>query len=77
MTKHADTGLLTSIGWEPSQGRTPRYIGFDPSRRVLFGANEQSDTIVSWRMDPATGRLERTGQAVRNPSPVTIAFARW
>jgi len=76
-SSNADTGLLTSMGWEPSQGRTPRYIGFDPSRRVLFGANEQSDTIVSWRMDPATGRLERTGQAVRNPSPVTIAFARW
>jgi 6-phosphogluconolactonase len=74
---NADTGLLTSMGWEPSQGRTPRYIGFDPSRRVLFGANEQSDTIVSWRVDPATGRLVRTGQVVRNPSPVTIAFARW
>ena len=74
---NADTGLLTSMGWEPSRGRTPRYIGFDPSRRVLFGANEQSDTIVSWRMDPATGRLVRTGQVVRNPSPVTIAFARW
>ena len=74
---NADTGLLTSMGWEPSQGRTPRYIGFDPSRRVLFGANEQSDTIVSWRVDPATGRLVRTGQTVRTPSPVTIAFTRW
>jgi len=74
---NADTGLLTSMGWEPSQGRTPRYIAFDPSRRFLLGANEQSDTIVSWRADPATGRLTPTGQAVRNPSPVTIAFARW
>jgi 6-phosphogluconolactonase (cycloisomerase 2 family) len=73
----ADTGLLTSIGWEPSGGRTPRYIGFDPARRMLFGANEQSDTIVSWRVDAATGRLVRTGLALRTPSPVAIAFAGW
>lgn len=70
-----DTGLLTSIGWVPSEGRTPRYIGFDPSRRFLFCANEQSDTIVSWRVDSSTGRLARSGPTVRNASPVAIAFA--
>jgi 6-phosphogluconolactonase (cycloisomerase 2 family) len=69
------TGLLTSIGWEPSQGRTPRYIGFDPSRRFLLCANEQSDTIGCWRADSATGRLLRAGWTVSNPSPVAIAFA--
>jgi 6-phosphogluconolactonase (cycloisomerase 2 family) len=71
------TGLLTSAGWVPSQGRTPRFIGFDPSRRFLFGANEQSDTVVTWRADADKGRLTPTGQPVRNASPVTIAFAQW
>ena len=70
------TGLLTSAGWVPTQGRTPRFIGFDPSARFLYATNEQSDTVLSWRMDPADGHLTPTGQVVRNASPVAIAFSR-
>ena len=69
------TGLLTSIGWSPSRGRVPRFIGFDPSRRFLYAANEQADTVVSWLADSSTGRLTPTEQVVRNASPCTIAFA--
>ena len=69
------TGLLTSIGWVPSRGRVPRFIGFDPSHRFLYAANEQADTVVSWLADPSTGRLTPTEQVVRNASPCTIAFA--
>jgi 6-phosphogluconolactonase len=71
------TGLLTSIGWVPSQGRIPRFIGFDPSCRLLYAGNEQSDTVVSWRVDPSTGILTPTEHMVRNASPVTIAFANF
>jgi 6-phosphogluconolactonase len=70
----ARTGLLTSAGHVSTQGRTPRFIGFDPSRRFLYAANEQSDTLVTFAADAATGRLTMAGQAVRNASPVTIAF---
>jgi 6-phosphogluconolactonase (cycloisomerase 2 family) len=69
------TGLLTSIGWVPSRGRVPRFIGFDPSHRFLYAANEQADTMVSWLADSSTGRLTPTEQVVRNASPCTIAFA--
>lgn len=69
------TGLLTSIGWVSSRGRIPRFIGFDPSCQFLYACNEQSDTIVSWRVDALTGHLAPTGQSVHNASPATIAFA--
>jgi 6-phosphogluconolactonase (cycloisomerase 2 family) len=69
------TGLLTSAGWEPTAGRTPRFIGFDPSRRFLYATNEQSDTIVCWRADATSGRLTRAGEPVRNASPVSIVFS--
>jgi len=69
------TGLLTSIGWVSTQGRTPRFVCFDPSYCFLYAANEQSDTIVAFQADAATGRLTPTGQVIRNASPVTIAFA--
>jgi 6-phosphogluconolactonase (cycloisomerase 2 family) len=72
-----NTGLLTSTAWESSRGRTPRFIGFDPGSQVLYVANEQSDTIVALHADPETGRLSPRGHALRTPSPVTIAFARW
>jgi len=67
------TGLLGSPAWTSTEGRTPRYIGFDPDRRVLYATNEQSDTIVAFRAGEG-GRLERAGQVIRNGSPVSIAF---
>ena len=70
------TGLLASAGWTPSRGRTPRFIGFDPSHSLLCAANEQSDAIVSFRADHATGRLTADGSPIENASPVSIAFAQ-
>ena len=71
------TGRLTANGWTPSQGRTPRFIGFDPARRFLAVANEQSDTVVLFRADSTTGRLAPTGNTIADRSPVTVAFARF
>jgi 6-phosphogluconolactonase len=69
------TGKLAPVGWQPTQGRTPRFIGLDPANRFLYAANEQGDTVVTFRVDQATGRLSPTGQIIKNASPVTIAFA--
>ena len=71
----ARDGLLTSIGWQPTQGRVPRFIGLDPTGRFLHAANEQNDTIVTFRVDPMSGMLAPTGQVVKNASPVIIVFA--
>jgi 6-phosphogluconolactonase (cycloisomerase 2 family) len=68
------TGLLASIGWVPTQGKTPRFITFDPSHRFLYATNEQSDTVVVFRVQATTGQLANTGQLVHNTSPVAIAF---
>jgi 6-phosphogluconolactonase len=73
---HPKTGMLASVGWVPTQGKSPRFIGFDPSHRFLYATNEQSDTIVAFRVDSATGGLTPTGQVVQNASPVTVAFAK-
>jgi 6-phosphogluconolactonase (cycloisomerase 2 family) len=66
------TGLLASPTWTLTQGRTPRFIGFEPARRFLYATNEQSDTIVPFRTDGV--RLTRVGAPVRTGSPVSIAF---
>src|SRR5204863_7131369 len=65
------TGLLASIGWEPTQGKTPRYFGLDPSHTHLYAANQNSDTIVIFRVDQTTGKLTPTGQIGNVASPTT------
>ncbi len=70
------TGLLKSIGWTPTQGGSPRFIGLDPTQHFLCATNEVGDNVVTFRFDASTGRLTPAGQNVKTGSPVTIAFLR-
>jgi 6-phosphogluconolactonase len=68
-------GLLSVVGWQPTQGSSPRFIGLDPAGHFLHAANEQGDTVVTFRVDRTSGKLTPTGQVIKNGSPVTIVFA--
>jgi 6-phosphogluconolactonase len=68
------TGTLTSIGWEPTQGKTPRFFAIEPSGAFLYAANQDSDTIVTFRVDQGSGKLTPTGHVVEVGSPATIVF---
>jgi 6-phosphogluconolactonase len=68
------TGELTSLGREPTQGKTPRNFGIDPTGSYLLAANQDSGTIVVFRIDPESGRLQATGQRVEVPKPVCVKF---
>ena len=68
-------GLLSVVGWQPTQGSSPRFIGLDPAGHFLYVANEQGDTVVTFRVDGGSGKLTPTGQVIKNASPVTIVFA--
>ena len=68
------TGVLTPVGWEPTQGKTPRFFALEPSGASLYAANQDSDTIVAFRVDPATGKLTPTGQIVKTGSPSSIVL---
>lgn len=67
-----NTGLLSPVGWEPTIGKTPRFVTLDSSGEFLFVANEDSDTIVSFKVDENNGKLIFTGQVVQTGSPVCI-----
>jgi 6-phosphogluconolactonase (cycloisomerase 2 family) len=68
-------GLLSPVGWQSTKGSGPRFIGLDPNARFLNAANENGDNIVTYRVDPKSGKLDPTGQVVANASPVTIVYA--
>ena len=49
-------------------------MNLDPSGTFLYVANQNSDTIVVFRVDPSTGKLAPTGETVHTPTPVDIEF---
>jgi len=66
-----DTGHLTFVERHSSGGKTPRNFEIDPSGAFLLAAN-QSGVVVIFRIDPATGKLTETGNAVHIPIPMCI-----
>ena len=66
------TGTLSYIGCESTPGETPRNFAIDPTGAYLLAANQDSDTIVAFRIDQETGILEPTGQSIEVPTPVCL-----
>jgi 6-phosphogluconolactonase len=70
------TGQLTIKGFESTQGMTPRNFMIDPTGHWLLVANQRSDNVVLFRIDPATGMLKSTGQQISIPTPVCLKMIR-
>jgi 6-phosphogluconolactonase len=66
------TGLLTYVGHQSTEGKTPRNFCIDPSGTYLLAANQDSDSIVVFRIDPQTGLLSPTGNTAEVSMPVCI-----
>ena len=69
------TGYLKNTGFFPCLGKTPRFFCFGPNRKC-YVANEDSDTIVEFDFDSATGQLIPTLNIVHTGSPVCIVFTQ-
>lgn len=55
---------LQLVGFTSTYGAHPRNFGIHPSGRWLIVANQNSDNIVLFRLDPATGVLTREGDPI-------------
>jgi len=69
-----ETGKLTYVGIEPTQGKTPRNFAIDPTGTFLLAANQSTDTIVTFRIDQKTGELISTGHVADVPQAVCMKF---
>ncbi len=67
-------GSLNSIGNVSTGGKTPRNFVIDPDGKFLLVANQNSDSIITFRIDPKSGKLKQVGGAVNVPSPTCIKF---
>jgi 6-phosphogluconolactonase len=51
------------------------HFGIDPTGAYLLAANQDSDNVVVFRIDPKTGQLSPTGQIVEGVgAPVCVKF---
>lgn len=67
-------GMLTSIGHQSTGGKTPRNFAIDPSGNYLLVAHQNTDNIIVFKRDLATGLLQKTGEKISVPKPVCIKF---
>jgi len=72
----AGSGRLSALDVVPTQGKTPRGFAIDPSGTYVLVANQDSHSIVTFRIDKEQGKLLPAGQAAEAPSPVCIRFWR-
>ena len=68
----AETGRLALVGHESSQGIGPRAFTIDPSGALLLVANQDTDTVVTFWIDQASGTLRATGCVAAVPTPVCL-----
>lgn len=70
--KIKDDGTLESVGYEPTQGNTPRNFMISPDGQLLLAANQNSDNVVAFSIDAATGKLKPTGKNNVIMTPVCL-----
>jgi 6-phosphogluconolactonase len=71
-----DEGTVELLEHVSTGGRTPRGFGIDPSGDYLLAANQDSDNVVVFRIEPGGGRLSPPRQTVEVGSPVAVAFVK-
>jgi 6-phosphogluconolactonase len=65
---------LEPLGHVKSGGRTPRNFEVHPSGRSLLVANQDSNNIVEFKIDPHTGIPQQLDATYEVPEPVCLTF---
>ncbi|SAL33782.1 6-phosphogluconolactonase [Caballeronia udeis] len=65
-------GSVLSPTVRSSGGKTPRSFALSPSGKFLLVANQDSDLVVTFRIDPLTGQLGEQVDAVPVGTPMCV-----
>ena len=72
-----ETGQLSLVGHESTQGVGPRDFTIDPSGALLLVANQDTDTVVTFWINQDSGKLQATGHVAAVPTPVCPPTGRF
>lgn len=67
-------GNLTFLGSHNTKGLVPRDFEIDPSGQFLLVANQDSDSVVTFKINQETGLLEDTEWIAEVKTPVCLKF---
>ena len=62
------------VGHESTRGKTPRNFAVSPNGEFLAAANQDSNNVVMFRIDPETGKLTPSGNVVEAGTPICVRF---
>jgi 6-phosphogluconolactonase len=68
----ADDGQLRTTFEAWTHADSPRSVAMDPGGEILFSCNQRSDSITSFRVNPASGALAFTGRFEPVGSPAMM-----
>ena len=68
------TGKLSVIEHVASGGKTPRFFGLDASGAWLLAANQNSDNVTIFKINPENGCLTPSGQTLPIGNPSCAVF---
>jgi 6-phosphogluconolactonase len=71
-----ETGKLSIVGHESTQGAGPRDFTIHPSGTLLLVANQDTDTVITFWIDQDSGMLTATGHMATVPTPVCLQMYR-
>jgi 6-phosphogluconolactonase len=66
--------MLTPVEQSLTGGIMPRFFTIDPTGAYLLAANQISNNVVLYKIDPATGRLSKAGAEIKVDTPVCLKF---
>jgi 6-phosphogluconolactonase len=68
-------GKLNRVGRQPVMGKTPRNFAIDPTGKFLLVANQDTNEVIVFQRNQATGLLTPTGRSIAVDKPVCLKFA--
>jgi len=72
----AGKGTLTLQGFVPAVGKSPRNITIDPTGHYFFAANQASNNVVIFSLDPKSGQLTPTGEQLQMDQPASVFLVK-
>lgn len=68
------TGELSFSGHQSTLGKNPRNFSIDPSGKYVLIANQNSNNVIVFKRDAASGKLTATGEQISVPKPSCLQF---
>jgi 6-phosphogluconolactonase len=71
------TGKMSLMGFVSAGGSIPRAMNFDLTGDYLYVADQRSNRVVQFYVDPQDGSLHETGRFIKINNPANIQFAEY